>query len=685
MSNAITMQFDPNAGIMGSQALTALESNPAAASNYAGVLRIANGEVEVSARATLPKYFAGFETSLQNLGMQVLSTTPSANMVTGWIPVSQLGELQMQAHFDAAVPVYQPETYAGSVQSEGDKVIKADTFRISQGVNGTGVKVGVLSDSANEVNGGLAASVKTGDLPNNVQVLKDLPPKLGQPTDEGRAMLEIVHDVAPGSALAFYTAAVDPSDFANGIVALAAAGAKVITDDEGWSNSPIFNDGRISQAVDQVYSQGVFYTSAAGNDSNQGYRAAWTPVKTTVDGKTGLYQSFAGSPLETFTLAKGAAARITFQWDNAFLEGGDPAPNFQVKTDMIVYVVNTVTGKIVATQDDINASTDQADEFVNFTNNGSYGTNNFAFAFELKNGFPAPTQVAWVNFGSSSPLNALQENGPTIFGQPEAAGDVAAAAVNWMTPTKPEAFTSQGGGLQIYFDSLGNRLATPQTRDKPDVTAPDGVHTSFFESPDGKGGFLFFGTSAATPHVAAAAALLMQQAPTATNTQIAQHLEATALDLLTPGYDSLTGYGLIQLTPLTVTPVVINPGGGGGTTTYSADRYEYNDTSDVATNLGQIGLSTLTISNLTIATHPNGLPDYDWYRCTTTAAGRINVTMDNPSLELHLFTFDGTYLHPASVGDAITASQYLYVEVKGKNIGAGISTQGVYNLTIGLT
>ena len=47
-------------------------------------------------------------------------------------------------------------------------------------------------------------------------------------------MMEIIHDIAPGASLAFYTAFDSEQDFANGILALAAAGAKVIVDDVGY-------------------------------------------------------------------------------------------------------------------------------------------------------------------------------------------------------------------------------------------------------------------------------------------------------------------------------------------------------------------------------------------------------------------------------------------------------------------
>ncbi len=691
-SNVITMQFDPNAGILGSQALRELaglgsgSSTPAAPpplplpggpggtstppnSSANSGLRFdpnATGFVMINARATRARYFAQFQNDLTTMGMVVLSTAPSANMVSGWFPIAKLAQLEQVAHYSAAVPVYQPITYVGSVQTEGDAVMKANTFRASQGVDGTGVKVGVLSDSVSKFNGGLADSVATGDLPNNVQVLKDFT----SGTDEGRGMLEIVHDVAPGSGLAFYTAFVSETDFAAGIVALAAAGCKVITDDVGYATAPIFSDGRMAHAVDQVFAGGAVYTSSAGNDANKGYRDAWQPLNTTIDSVSGNFQNFGGSALQKFTLARNGKAQISFQWDSAYLEGGDPAANYQVTTDMVAYVVDTTTNKIVATQDDNNANTDMALEFLSFTNSSSNTA--FAFAFRAKSG-PAPTNIAWIEFGST-PLNAVQENGPTSFGQTVANGAISTGAADVASPLVPESFTSKGGNLQIFFDSAGNRLATPEIRQKPNVTGPDGGHTSFFGSSDGRGGFQFFGTSAAAPHVAAAAALLMQQAPTATNVDIVQHISDTALDLLTPGFDDLTGTGLVQLTPLTV--------GGTGV---PSDGFENNDTSDAPTTFGAIGAGTTrSFSNLTIG-DKLGLPDYDWYTYSAATNGAINVTMDNRRLELHVFTFDGTYLTEVSNGTAVGAGQVISIEVKGQNTAPGVITQGTYKMSVGLS
>ena len=122
-----------------------------------------------------------------------------------------------------------------------------------------------------------ASDTSTGDLPASVSVLEEADClNYGAPTflpdsDEGRAMLQIVHDVAPGASLAFHTAVTSEADFASGITALAAAGAQVIADDIGYFDEPFFQDGLIAQAVDQVESQGVAYFSAAGNNGASGY------------------------------------------------------------------------------------------------------------------------------------------------------------------------------------------------------------------------------------------------------------------------------------------------------------------------------------------------------------------------------------------------------------------------------
>jgi len=85
-------------------------------------------------------------------------------------------------------------------------------------------------------------------------------------------------------------------------------------------------------------------------------------------------------------------------------------------------------------------------------------------------------------------------------------------------------------------------------RQKPEIVCPDGVNTTFFGSEDSEpDGFPnFFGTSAAGPHAAAVAALLLELEPNSTSAEIYSALESTAIDMGPAGVDDDTGHGLCQ-------------------------------------------------------------------------------------------------------------------------------------------
>jgi hypothetical protein len=140
------------------------------------------------------------------------------------------------------------------------------------GVNGAGIKIGVLSDGASS----LAASQALGDLPADVTVL---PGQIGG-GDEGTAMMEIAHDLAPGAKLYFATAFNGVASFAQNIRDLRAAGCDIIIDDVFYFDENPFVDGQsggivspsngglILQAVNDVTADGALYFSSAGNEGN---------------------------------------------------------------------------------------------------------------------------------------------------------------------------------------------------------------------------------------------------------------------------------------------------------------------------------------------------------------------------------------------------------------------------------
>jgi subtilisin family serine protease len=106
---------------------------------------------------------------------------------------------------------------------------------------------------------------------------RDLPGRFGIGTDEGRAMLQIVHDIAPGAELGFRTGVVTSGDFAQGIRDLAEAGSDIIVDDITYITEPFFSDGRVAKAVDEVAAKGVSYFTSAGNFGTKSFEGVFTP------------------------------------------------------------------------------------------------------------------------------------------------------------------------------------------------------------------------------------------------------------------------------------------------------------------------------------------------------------------------------------------------------------------------
>ena len=216
--------------------------------------------------------------------------------------------------------------HAGAVTSQGDAVIRADIARNTFGVDGTGVMVGVLSNTFNCL-GGAPAGVASGDLPA-IAVLEEGPcggqGLLSTFPDEGRALAEIVHDVAPGAAIAFHTADGGQANLAQGIVDLANAGAKVITDDIIYFAEPMFQDGIVAQAVDQVKARGVSYFSAAQNDGRRSYESPFRPSGFGFDfgGQFREFHDFDPGPgidtCQQITVPVGEGLSLIFQWDQPF-------------------------------------------------------------------------------------------------------------------------------------------------------------------------------------------------------------------------------------------------------------------------------------------------------------------------------------------------------------------------------
>ncbi|HSH14135.1 MAG TPA: hypothetical protein VLA15_10305, partial [Desulfurivibrionaceae bacterium] len=209
------------------------------------LIRAAEGRVLVEAVASTDPI--GLLNDLRGLGLTKGSRYGSR--ISGWLPFGLLTKAISLDNLQSISASLAPITHTGLVSSEGDTAMRADVARLTYGMDGSGTKVGVISDSYDALHDA-AKDQANDDLPpaEQVTVMADY----ASGSDEGRAIMQIIHDVAPAAALSFHTAFNGMADFAGGIVELAQEGAGIIVDDVLYFAEPMFQDGIVAQAVDQV-------------------------------------------------------------------------------------------------------------------------------------------------------------------------------------------------------------------------------------------------------------------------------------------------------------------------------------------------------------------------------------------------------------------------------------------------
>lgn len=546
---------------------------------------------EVAVDASPSGSLSALESDMQGLGMQI--TGVADNDISALLPISQIEAFAQLSTLESATPV-EAGTAIGSVTSQADTAQLSNQVRRFLGFDGTGQTVGILSDSYNNL-GGAATDVTNGDLPGTgnpngfttpVNVLQDLP---SGGTDEGRAMLQIVHDVAPGANLDFATASLGQAQFANNIAALRTAGATVIADDVFYFAEPYFQDGVISQAVDASVAAGVPYFALAGNSGNNSYEAAFNPDPGgALAAGAGTYVSDGAAPAfqggtphdfgtgqiyQNITVANNGLVHLGFQWNQPYHSVN--AAN-SATTDLDIYLLDATTNHIVAGSINNNVGGDPT-EVLNFRNTTG-SSHNYNILIVNRNGGPNPTDMKWIAIQDSNfTVNTFATNSSTSWGHENSATGFTVGAANFnktpafgTNPAVKDSYSSVGG-MPVYFDTAGNLLATPSVRQHPDVIAPDGAATAVTGTTEFA---LFSGTSAATPAAAAVGALMLQAHPSDTPVQIYSAMRTSAAPMQTPVPNFNTGYGLLQA------PGAVFALGGTYTVTVDAGAQANDGTAD---------------------------------------------------------------------------------------------------------
>lgn len=523
------------------------------------IFQIENGNVLIEVIANVGADITQLQAVLVNLGFydEVPNNTPL--ILTGYFPAINLKQLN---NYDELInfvrPGYPPITNSGLATSQGDVSMQSNIIRGGFGVSGSGVKIGVISDSYDAQGNTAATVVEGGDLPGSeksgnltpVDVLKDNV----RGSNEGMGMMEIIHDVAPGAQLGFRTGFLSSSDMALGIVELVDADYDVIVDDITYLSEPFTPTGQISQAVEYAASKGTHYLSSAGNFGGLSHVATFAGTADIPDypflaDNDLAHQFAAGDHLQQASLEAGVYV-IEMQWLDKFYSQGDPTG---AAYDLDIWVLSQ-TGNLLYSGNRENTGEDPI-EIVAFK------INEPTIVDIIISGENIPTGLTFqymILRGQGWTFDEHQNQGSTVLGH--AASDALSSVGAVFYGFTPEYNEDPSTWKANTTSSNGGNLLG-EVRAKPDFLAADGTNTVSFGTDvnfDSDNFPNFFGTSAAAPHAAAVMGLVLESLDKYYDTSeeaikseistvgLRSLLATKALDLGTGGFDYQNGNGLIR-------------------------------------------------------------------------------------------------------------------------------------------
>jgi len=473
----------------------------------------------------------------------------------------------------------------GSVANQADVTMGAANLRTLTGRTGAGIRIGVISDTLNATLGGTRTNnivtgmtnQLSGDLPDQILSI-DQGPQDGSGIDEGAAMAELIHDLAPGADISFASAFTSYNAFASNIRSLAGAAGgncEIVVDDIIYLAEPVYQDGPIAIAARDVANNGVLYFSSAGNNGSDAHERPYRDFNAATDDEEfpptgvdfhdfGLAKGRASQRFIQFNVPPNGRVQVVLQWLEPF--GGTLGAGPGAQSDYDIYLLSSNTFPLTEAQildagagpqGTPGALEGEPVEFTSWTNEGA-STRTVYVAVDHFAGREA--QSLFVILFAGVPTSYSVFGDRSLYGHAAADGAMAVGAIFYLEADNNgafegsagvidvESFSSLGGNLPFYFDAAGAALSSPLTRFKPDMTAVDGTNTTFFadDTPSDADAFPnFFGTSAAAPHAAAVAALLLEGRENRRAAIIPAMLDS-ARDIESAGRDALSGSGLVR-------------------------------------------------------------------------------------------------------------------------------------------
>jgi hypothetical protein len=401
---------------------------------------------------------------------------------------------------------------ASTIESEGVGLTGASSYH-DAGYTGSMVKVAVIDVGF----AGLSSAISDGELPNGAVMIdctgsSCIPTDFSSETDfHGTAVAEIVHDMAPQATL-YLIKIYDTLDLKDAKDYAVANGIKIINHSVTYPNTNFSSGGCFySNAVcsaDDAYAKGILWVNAMGNWAKSHYGATFTDP----DGD-GLHNVAGDDVTIDIEASAGDVIDVHLTWE--------AWPTTDQDYDLYLFDSDI---NLVASSQDSQTGTQPPTEGIYYSVPAT-GTYHLAIR---KYSATSDHRLAVFSFNHDIDP-AVASN--SIESPADATGVMAVAAIdhgNWTTGPQ-ESYSSQG--------------PTSDGRTKPEISGPDNVTSYTY----GSG---FPGTSAATPHVAGAAAIILSSNRTYSVSQLWNTLTSSALDMGSSGQDNIYGYGRLNLPPV---------------------------------------------------------------------------------------------------------------------------------------
>jgi hypothetical protein len=478
---------------------------------------------------------------LKESGVKVEYNDTHFNIATCWVPFDTVEYIAKDNNvlgiYNCGIPIH----HTGSYTTAGDQILKSDSTRLKYGISGQGIKIGVLSNGVDH----WTSSRNTGDLPANFEVINNryhlwYP---GYTFDEGTAMSEIIYDIAPGTSLAFSDYGRSESEFNLSIDSLRAHGCKVIVDDVTFSSERMFEDGPAAQHIDDVASTyGIKFISSAGNEA----LTTWDGMGTDRNNdKLVVFNSDPNYGEHNYIgVPPGHYLTAVLQWANKWGQSCD---------DYDLYLTSGFN---------LNNPLDSSS---NIQNGGGLPYESIDWLNDTGSSVAVCLSVTLTNVNvdvSKRPEMKLvvyldnrsldYKTDTGIFGHAAADSCISVGAIDASHPQSIDNYSSLGPSRIYSYDSNGNPVSHVD-RPTPTICGIDGVQTYVGMSGNWYPGYsvLFSGTSAAAPHVAGIAALILAQSVFSNLTlkQLIQKITSTATKVTGMGgqnFINAYGYGRIN-------------------------------------------------------------------------------------------------------------------------------------------